>query len=344
MKRFLLNVAATAFVASVSLTVFSCDEEEAAPYAGVWEVVYRAPASSGVDALADFWFNSPADGWACAGVNVLRYDGDRWSVFKDISREGPYKSGYVKTVCALASDDVWIGGQFQTEAEEDATLLHYDGDKWQALDVGGPWVSDIYFLAPNRGWIAAQDGIFFYDGSTWAKQLDGDADSLGFLSDDFGWAAVEKYESDVYLWDGSAWKPEKLDWPPWSDLIHADFVSQAEGWVTGRGSEYGGGGSYGIVIHKVGGGDWNAAPWRDDQYPGACDFLSPTYGWVGTYGACYHWDGSRFKAYAFPEISALLMGVASIWANAEDDVWVGSDAYFADTTGYAYILHFSGFN
>jgi hypothetical protein len=342
-KRFLFNVA-TALAAAASLTALHCGEEEGEqPYAGVWEIVYRTPATSGEDALADFWFNSPADGWACADVNVLRYDGDRWSVFKDLSRDTPYKSGYVKTVCALTGDDVWVGGQFQTRAGGDATLLHFDGERWRALDVGGAWVSDIYFLAPNRGWVAAHDGIFFYDGSSWTEQADGDCYALGFLGDDFGWAGVEKYGSDVYLWDGSTWKAENLGWPPWSDLIHVDFVSPAEGWVTGRGYEYGTDRSYGIVIHKAGGG-WNAAPWPDNEFPSACDFLSPTYGWVGTNGACYHWNGNRFTRYPFPEVSPLLMGVAPIWANAEDDVWVGSEAYFGNAAGCAYILHFSGFN
>ncbi len=341
MKRSLFNVAA-ALAAVAALTALDCEEEDGEqPYAGVWEIIYRTPATSGVDALADFWFNSPADGWACADVNVLRYDGNRWSVFKDLTRDTPYESGYVTTVCALSSDDVWVGGQFQTQGGG-ATLLHFDGQSWEALAVGGAWASDIYFLAPNRGWVAARDGIFFYDGNTWTQQADGDCHALGFLGGDFGWAAVKNDGNDVYLWDGSTWKAENLGWPASSDLVHVDFVSPAEGWVTGRGSESGTDRSYGIVMRKTG-GEWNAAPWPENQYPSACDFLSPNHGWVGTYGACYYWDGSSFTAYGFPAVGASLMGVASVWANAEDDVWVGSDAYFGDGDGFAYILHFSGF-
>lgn len=344
MKRFTFKVALAALVASVSLAVLSCeDEEEPAPYTGVWDLAYRVPAKSGVGAVADLWFNSPTDGWACADDYVLRYQSGRWSVFKDLSREGPYESGYTTSVCALAPDDVWVGGQFQTPGDGAATLLHFDGNAWQAIDVGGAYVSDIYFFAADRGWVAAHDGIFYYDGSTWTRQLGDDASSLGFLSDDFGWAIIESYLSDVFLWDGSAWDPENLDWPPWASLLQTDFVSRAEGWAVGRGSESGGGQSYGVVIHKTG-GEWNAAPWPDDQYPTACDFLSSTYGWVGSYGACYHWDGSRFQAYALPEIGHSLMGVASIYALAEDDVWAGTQPHFSGETGYAYILHFSGFD
>jgi hypothetical protein len=344
MKRRSLNVVMTALLASVSLTVLSCEEEEEpAPYAGVWNLAYRVPAKSGVGTLADLWFNSATDGWACADDYVLRYQSGRWSVFKDLSREGLYESGYVTTVCALTADDLWVGGQFQTQGDGAATLLHFDGDAWQAIDVGGAWVSDIYFFAPDRGWIAGQDGIFYHDGSTWTKQLGNDASSLAFLSDDFGWAIIRSHLSDVFLWDGSTWNPEKLDWPPQGDLIQTDFVSRTEGWLIGRGYESGADRTYGIVNHKTG-GEWNAAPWPDDQYPTACDFLSPTYGWIGSYGACYYWDGNRFQAYALPEIGYSLMGVASIYAIAEDDVWVGSRPHFTGGTGYAYILHFSGFD
>jgi hypothetical protein len=75
----------------------------------------------------------------------------------------------LRTVWAIARDDVWAGGAL-------GTVLHYDGKSWQSVDVptGHTTVNSIWASGPNDVWLAGEPNLLLrFDGKTWTHPFPG---------------------------------------------------------------------------------------------------------------------------------------------------------------------------
>lgn len=54
---------------------------------------------------------------------------------------------------------------------ENGTILHYDGSRWSAEDIGGiiPDFTDVWGSAPDNIYVTGPHGTYHYDGNTWEK-------------------------------------------------------------------------------------------------------------------------------------------------------------------------------
>jgi hypothetical protein len=232
----------------LALALCSCDEESPGPEgsASPWSIAYHI--ESYLQPTADFWFTTPDDGWAVVGSKVLRYDGAHWREVKDFGASGN-EGDYCEAVCALAPDDVWVGGDF-ADTGSDNYVYHYDGAAWKQvpLPVQTTWgirVHDLYFVAPTAGWAATSAGIFSYNGNSWTRQTEDDAGSLAMLSANDGWAnaaVVGQEHDELYRWNGSTWTQQDV-YKLFNDrnvaiINNVVFTAPNDGWVTGVAGPY----------------------------------------------------------------------------------------------------------
>lgn len=330
---------AWAAAATAAWVAFGCDDGGAGPSrVGKWEVAYRvatAPQSLGV---TDLWFNGPGDGWACVDGRVLRYAGGRWTVFGSLGDAYPAWKFKLRTVCAPAADDVWVGGEVDAGTEA-PHLFHYTAGGWTRVDLPMQTdVFDLYFDGPAWGWAGGDNALFYYDGNAWVPFGPVRAWSFSFVDRQTGWlCALDNGGSEVYRWDGALWWLEALDFPrEYGYFSHVSGVAADDAWLTGAVTRPG---TYttGVIYHYDGGG------WRSVAAPetpwGVCDFRPAGRGWVFADGLdvkAWYCDGDDFRSYVLPCDG---LYVNAVWTNAADDVWAATAA----VSGYAYILHFAGF-
>jgi hypothetical protein len=187
--------------------------------------------------LADVAAISSDDAWAVGNDNTLavieHWDGAAWAVVP-----APYPSGaLLDSVIALASNDVWVGGQYSApNGTIQPLFLHWDGTAWrrfrQALgtELSGGIVFDLWALTPTEVWAVGQKGtpVFtdfvplaeHWDGSSWtlvdvpSPQEEG-ANILrgvsGVASDDVWGVGSITDGWFIERWDGTAWNVELQD-------------------------------------------------------------------------------------------------------------------------------------
>jgi hypothetical protein len=332
------------------LMVAACGEEVEGPAGrpppnpqSPWEVAFdfyhgELGATEGFTGLE---FTNTTNGWACAKDRVFRYDGQRWRLHTNLGQSFPSYSLTLLGLSAPAADDVWVGGEIYGPG--DAHLFHYDGSSWTPVSTGVSgivYVNDVFFLAPNEGWIATSDywqnadngQVLFYDGNNWTRQLDGpDIRDLCFLSDNDGWACgVSEGDGCLYRWDGSSWQEVNLPGPSAYEYLSLDFSGPDDGWLAG--SRVGSG----ALFH------YDGATWTEVPCPlrtgGDCGFVSAAYGWLAdAYDESWFYENGNFTSYPWPWQN---LGWLEICARGRDDVWAGTGGI----EGHAYILHFAGFN
>jgi hypothetical protein len=227
-----------------AVLAYSCDDDGTSGPASPeshWETAFGT--SPVPEAVADFWFCAPGDGWATMGDKVLRYEGGEWREFHDFNTDPSIGDIYCEAICALAPDDVWVGGSLKIGYPQ-TNLVHYDGEEWTPylIPYEGLWppiMRDLFFLGPDAGWLACSQGIYYYDGATWTLQFENPARSLTMLSANDGWAlASVEGRADVIHWDGSSWTPQGIGGEYESGdrvqiLEEINFRAPDDGWVIG---------------------------------------------------------------------------------------------------------------
>jgi hypothetical protein len=340
-------------IAAIFVMVAACGEEEEGPPVrpppnpqSPWKLALdfyhgEPGATSGFGGLE---FTDAGTGWACAKDRVFRYDGRRWQLHTNLGEQFPSYNLSLFSLSASSPTDVWVGGEISGPGDPD--LFHYDGATWTPISTGANsivYVSDAFFLAPDKGWVATSSYwqnpdnglILFFDGKNWTRQLEGpDIRDMDFLNENDGWACGSYEGVDrLYRWDGSNWREANVPGAPVSEFHTLDFTGPNNGWLLGsRLGET----SSGALFR------YDGSTWKEVNCPmrsgGDCGFVSPTYGWLAdAYGNSWLYEGGSFASYPWPWGN---LGWIEICARGKDDVWAGTGGI----EGHAYILHFAGFD
>ncbi len=204
------------------------DPDDAIPLVEHWDgsawTEIPVPGQSsltGVTALAS------NDVWAFGTVQTLHWDGTTWTVV-DFPRPTGARELFVNGGGGVASNDLWMVGQFELLGDTDHMLIeHWNGSRWRLVRapdiVGSGRLFDITAISANDAWAVGSHGndtlTLHWNGSSWtvvATPSLGSADNA--LQDVSGtstgdvWAVGAVEEGQPYKgktvtehWDGSQW-------------------------------------------------------------------------------------------------------------------------------------------
>jgi hypothetical protein len=254
---------------------------------------------------------SKVDAWAvgdtqdAAGVLYTltqHWDGAAWTVVAS-PNPSPYLS-YIQSVAAIASDDVWAVGQYQTTMNgyQQTLALHWDGSSWTVVPTPNP---DPYFDALYGVSAVASDDVWavgsvnsghatlieHWNGTAWTVVYSpnpGNPNTLYSVSANASndvWA-VGGYgppgggpgSTLIEHWDGTEWTAVEHPDPPvkvnGNYLYNVSAISTEDVWAVGTGQDPQTGFWIGITEH------WDGAAWNvvQAQNPGQNDELKGVYG------------------------------------------------------------------
>ena len=226
------------------------------------------------------------------------WDGTSWKTV-----DSPYVfGGYLTSVTAIASDDVWAVGS--SGYEQSNLAEHWDGTAWTVFDV------------PNHA--AAFNSLT----------------SVGFVSPHQvlavgGWYSGGGDESGAvrFLWNGRKWTeaPAVFD-----GIYRIDALSPTDAWAVGTTPEH-------MTLAK----HWDGTRWRTVETPkilGGASLtrvtaLSSTDVWAAGQQAMQpydsfleHWDGSQWSVVE-DAVDGDFTQITDISGSADDDVWVSGHTY-----------------
>jgi len=201
--------------------------------------------------------------------------------------------------------------------------MHYDGYDWRDVTPPGmPALGDVCALAPNDVWVAAADGVYHYDGSSWAQSFAGaHIGALHFSSPDNGWAT---YGYGGYLhWNGASW----AEVPSFDcELRYAVFCpSDASAWAVGTLSPVPELPADKTIYHYKNGmpywKPWPVPAGAENKYLKAVHFAAPDDGWAAGQ-AVVRWDGANWRTVACPYVAydVFTLGGREVWLACEDGV------------------------
>ncbi|MFG0284011.1 MAG: GC-type dockerin domain-anchored protein [Phycisphaerales bacterium JB039] len=116
---------------------------------------------------------APDDLWAVGAAGdgdpirtdsqILHWDGHAWE-----HRPGPVAGLWhsLDAVVAIASDDVWAGGEYFDGTNYHGLALHWDGASWTRVPIPGG-VKDFVAFATDEV-LAVGDGVMRWDGASWS--------------------------------------------------------------------------------------------------------------------------------------------------------------------------------
>jgi hypothetical protein len=135
---------------------------------------------------------------------VVRWDGSQWLHVPNPG-EGD-AGGDAECVVALAPDDVWVSGSFNSGADH---LIHWNGSSWDVVDAGlpGPFAA-FAATGPDDIWgsCAINATVYHYDGSLWTPAGGPDIPGSEYVLRGWGLAAVGACE----VWSVGAWSDGSL--------------------------------------------------------------------------------------------------------------------------------------
>lgn len=211
-------------------------------YKGPWKAyeVRGLPEGTRINDICMF---SPTDGWAVAnGSRFLRFDGRRWRVHTDLSRESYCE--YVVDLDFSAPNDGWAVGYWYHQVGGDPVkegfLFHYDGSEWRNVTPTVTWpihgvgpLHCVSAVAPDDVWIGGGHGIYHYDGDKWLRDTSfrWSPEALHFTSSNDGWALTP---GGIHRWAGYSWTPYYMeDGFTWFADFY--FPTPSTAWVVGYG-------------------------------------------------------------------------------------------------------------
>jgi len=274
------------------------------------------------------WGAGPGDVWF-AGQDpqgaLLHYDG---AAFSRVPTNG--KKQTWRAVWGAGPGDVWAGGD---------ALARWDGCNWTVVKTDAGIVRGIWGSGPSAVWIAAEGGLFFWDGAAF---------SAASLPQDIGtslqpWLVWGASKDDV--WSVAY---VEVNWVPTSVILHFDGTAWTKSQllpneVTGDSLARGLVGFGKDDVWTFGSGAWRAAHWDGaswQEVPVPDEALSdgprlatawgalPGGFWAGGLdGALLYWNGAAFEREARGSKGLDFTGM---WGTSADDLWLTGQA--ADKT------------
>ncbi|MHB8894547.1 MAG: WD40/YVTN/BNR-like repeat-containing protein [Candidatus Geothermincolia bacterium] len=164
-----------------------------------WKLIYRAGSLNeihGITAVDD------SHVWAAATDGILFCDGKTWRYQYKVPRGSDnFPDFLIRAIDAADANHVWALG-------DKGHVLSFDGRSWTSshLDqLGAEKALSVSALDPGHVWVLGFNGVYFFDGRTWAKQLALEDVVLGSISAadaNHVWAACR---NNVYFFDGTSW-------------------------------------------------------------------------------------------------------------------------------------------
>ena len=259
------------------------------------------------------------DGWACASPEILKFDGNRWFIYKDFTSS--FKAKFWGMHFS-APDDGWAVGHKYIPGVYPGVVVHYDGNDWKEFTPppGEGILYCVFALAPDDVWVGGDDGFFHYDGSSWTPwPVARFVMALHFTSPTYG-CAVTVHPS--YLrWDGSCWTGVRslFDYEYRYDVF---APTPTTGWAVGGGTGFEIPPEYPIFRYVAERDTWE--PWEQDDWPreyppilNGVHFAAPDDGWAAGQAA-YHFDGKTWNHIPVPEGCYAY----DVFTLGGDDVWL----------------------
>lgn len=206
---------------------------------------------------------------------TLHWDGTSWSIIAS-PNPGTDNGNDLTAVAAVAPNDVWAVGWYQSGSYPSALILHWDGTSWTV--VPNPTRNTLYAItaiASNNVWAAGFGVILHWDGSAWSSvafpQPQGGSGtsyilrSLSATSANDIWAVGFRqwiYFSGylnapvTYHWDGNSWSQVYNAGVTYEYLWSVTAIAPNDVWAVG---------DNGQTQH------WNGNAWSrvSAPYPGA---------------------------------------------------------------------------
>ena len=109
---------------------------------------------------------------------ILKRQGTKWNLMESPTTEDLWG------IWGASADDVWaVGGSGESDAV--ATVVHFDGDTWEASDLpeleraGVRAFFKVWGTSADNVYVVGQRGaVLHYDGNAWQEQLVGASDDL----------------------------------------------------------------------------------------------------------------------------------------------------------------------
>jgi hypothetical protein len=220
-----------------------------------WSVV-ASPSAVGVLRSVDG--ASANDVWAVGEGNIVHWDGINWT------QVASPVAGDLYGISALASNDIWIAGNWFHNSRTETLTLHYDGSTWAVVPSANAGdannrLSAVEAIAPNDVWAVGSHydfpGSFTYsnlaihwDGTQWTvvdtpsfSQWNSLV-SVAAAAPDNVWAvgssgARPGINTVALHWDGMEWGgPNSVTPASYSLLSGVAFLPNAEVWAVGVGA------------------------------------------------------------------------------------------------------------
>ena len=277
--------------------------------------------SGTTNSLRDLGSAGADEVWAVGDGGTVRYSsdgGDTWGA------QVLPTAAAVYSISVIDSAGAWAVGW--NAAESRGEVFSYDGSSWTLHSTaGGLSINGVAATAADRVWVvAANGGIFFWDGGSWAGQgtADEPLNRVKALDSSNLWA-VGNNGRIVYTTDGSTWYYQASGTT--ANLNDLSVASTTSVWAVG----WNGAQSSGELI-RYDGSSWSLHSSLPGSSVNGVTAVTDNRLWVAAAdGGIYYWDGSGWAGQG-TSTSAL----NAIHAHDANNAWAAGDS--------GAILKFSG--
>jgi hypothetical protein len=280
------SLAALAIVAIAVLPIasrpISSFAAASSPAVSGWSVLTTQNVGPFANKFAAVDAFTPSDAWAVgcsfdtnANCHALteHWDGSAWSVVST-----PAVTGAVSTellgVSGDSSTDVWAVGDFFTQTNGGAFILHWNGSAWSRVagargGIGG--LQAVSAISPSDAWaVGGSNLIEHWDGHAWSVVAapatglhGGDLQGVTAISSTDVWAVGSSFDSKfrshsvILHWDGTSWSvsPSPKTGPS-SSLVGVSAASANDVWAVGQDFPS----STATLIEHWNGASWSVVP------------------------------------------------------------------------------------
>jgi hypothetical protein len=285
--------------------------------AGGW----RAFASPGTVGVTAVWAFAPDDVWAGSQI-MLHFDGTSFAAV------ATPPIGLVADFWGFAPNDLY--------AVSGASLLHWDGASWSAVDFGGAIdptdLQAIWGTSDNDLWLGdtLNGQVFRWNGTTWSSSIT----QVVQVTDLWGSSDSDVFAAGIFgmsHWNGGAW----------SDIGNSTANADQAAGLWGFGAhDVWAVGDFATLAH------WDGAAWTDtfpasnnqfqDSHASVWGAASDDVWAVGTAGAISHWNGTAWTQVQYGTFPYFPF-MNKVHGSSATDVWAVGLSSDGKNTGV--ILH-----